>query len=630
MQPREALKKYWNHDNFRPLQEEIIESILNNYDTLALLPTGGGKSVCFQVPAMCSEGVCIVISPLISLMTDQVDGLKRKGIKAESLISGKSHRQIDIILDNCIYGNTKFLYMSPERLKSDLVIARLKMMKICFVAVDEAHCISQWGYDFRPSYLEIKQLKELLPKTPFIALTATATDRVAIDIQAQLGYDLSKAKAFRKSFTRPNLSYNIHQTENKQVKLIEIFTKMKGSGIVYTRNRKQTELIAAVLNGANISAEFYHAGIKTEVRNQKQVKWLQNKTRVMVATNAFGMGIDKPDVRIVVHLDIPSNLENYYQEAGRAGRDEQKAYAVLLHHKTDSIRIKEQFELSYPTLQEIRQIYQQICSQLQLAYGAGLEERHPFDVRSFGRKNKIPFGKVIHALKFLEKDEYISLSEGFGLTSTLQIITSPNNIELITSAKLLLLCQTIIRSYTGTFHNQKKISESDLAERCDISINECEKLLNKLHSLEIINYQKENNAAVIYFIKARVQSKDLLLSTRHYKERKETTDNQLRAVLNFVSQYQICRERLILEYFDQTAEHHACGNCDVCRKADTSSKSDGDYVLTEIKNTLASEPLTTYELADRLEKHDNIIEHTEWLLSNDELLMGKDGRLKVK
>ncbi|MEO6850693.1 MAG: ATP-dependent DNA helicase RecQ, partial [Mucilaginibacter sp.] len=406
---QEILKHYWNHDSFRPLQEEIIQSVLLGRDTLALLPTGGGKSVCFQVPALAMDGICLVVSPLIALMKDQVENLKAKGIDAVSIVSGMSRREVDIALDNCIYGNVKFLYLSPERLLSELVRERIKYMNVNLIAVDEAHCISQWGYDFRPPYLHIADLRELHPDVPVLALTATATAEVRDDIQQKLLFRL--VNVFTQSFERRNISYVVQNEENKLKKMLDIAQGVKGSGIVYVRSRKETEDVAKFFTDNGFKADHYHAGLTMEQRSGKQGSWKNNSTRIIVATNAFGMGIDKPDVRFVIHKDLPESLEAYYQEAGRAGRDDHKAYAVLLYNYADRIKNEKKFLISFPTVDEIKTVYHHLGNYFQLAYGAGWGVSFDIDLSDFCARFKLDPTKTINALKFLEKDEYLAFNE---------------------------------------------------------------------------------------------------------------------------------------------------------------------------------------------------------------------------
>lgn len=557
------LKQYWGYDHFRPLQEEIIQAILKGEDTLALLPTGGGKSICFQVPAMTQQGICIVVSPLIALMKDQVENLQKKGIKAISLTSGMGKREIDIALDNTVYGDYKFLYLSPERLLSDLVRERIKKMKVNLLAIDEAHCISQWGYDFRPAYLQIASLREIIPNVPVLALTATATDRVQKDIQAQLHF--KKEQILKKSFERKNLSYVVFHHENKLQKLQEIASNVKGSGVVYVRNRRETQDVAAWLYKEGISADFYHAGVDMITRSQKQEAWISNKTRIMVATNAFGMGIDKPDVRFVVHLDLPESLEAYYQEAGRAGRDEQKAYGVLLYNENDRLQLKERYKMAFPTVEEIKTVYQSLCNHLQLAIGAAEGESFDFDIAVFCQKYKLSVLIVLNAFKFLEHDHYLSISEVVYAPARLQVVIGKNQLAAFIRqhSDYDELMKLILRSYAGVFDQYTKINETELALRNASNTAIVKQQLLKLYELGIIDYQPQKDQPQITFLQARVDVKNMNIGIQHLKERKRIYEEKMEATLYYASTDKTCRSMLLLQYF---GEQHAqpCGICDVC------------------------------------------------------------------
>jgi len=462
MNKTELLKQYWGFDTFRPLQEDIIDAVLNGQDALALLPTGGGKSLCFQLPALLQEGICIVVSPLIALMKDQVENLKAKGIQAIAIYAGMGKREIDILLDNCIYGNIKFLYLSPERLLSPLVKERLAYMKVNLFAIDEAHCISQWGYDFRPPYLLLKDLREIHPEVPIIALTATATKFVRQDIVEKL--ELKVPQIFVKSFARRNLSYVVMDLEDKYGKLLDVLKNVKGSGLIYVRNRRETTEVALFLKRNHIAADFYHAGLEKNERSLKQEAWKQNKIRVMVATNAFGMGIDKPDVRFVIHLDLPESLEAYYQEAGRAGRDELKAFAVLLANKSDRLALETKYKDNFPNIEEIKKTYHYLGSYYQLAYGAGQGISFPFDLADFCKRFKLSVLKTIAALKFLEHDGYLTLSENIFLQSRLMFMQSHEDVYRfqIENSGYDALIKTVLRAYGGSFDQYVKVNENEI------------------------------------------------------------------------------------------------------------------------------------------------------------------------
>lgn len=558
----EILQKYWGHQAFRPLQQDIISSVLDGKDSLALLPTGGGKSICFQIPAMVKDGICIVISPLIALMKDQVENLKSKGIEAIAIYAGMGKREIDILLDNCIYGKIKFLYLSPERLLSDLVRVRISYMNVNLIAVDEAHCISQWGYDFRPPYQQISKLREILPDVPILALTATATDFVRKDILEKL--EMKDPQIFVKSFARDNLSYVVFGHEDKYKKLINICKNVKGTGLVYVRNRRETAEVSNFINRNQIKADFYHAGLDREVRFKKQEEWKQDKTRIMVATNAFGMGIDKADVRFVVHLDLPESLEAYYQEAGRGGRDEKKSFAVLLAHQSDILNLEARYINSFPSADEIRKTYHYLGNYFQLAFGAGEGITFTFDVADFCKRFNISVLKTISALKFLEHDGYITLSESVFLPSRLMFIVGHEDVYRfqIENKAYDYVIKTILRSYGGAFDGFVKINEANLAKKIGASYKEVIALLNKLQSIELLTYIQQTDQPQLQFVRARIDMEHFDLDVKYLELRKEILLNQVNAVISYAST-NTCRSIQLLSYFD---EHNAvkCGVCDVC------------------------------------------------------------------
>lgn len=558
----EVLKQYWGHHSFRPLQEEIIRAVLDNRDTLALLPTGGGKSLCFQIPALMKEGICIVVSPLIALMKDQVENLKGKGINAVAIYAGMGKREIDILLDNCIYGKIKFLYLSPERLLSPIVRERIAYMNVNLIAIDEAHCISQWGYDFRPPYLQIVSLRDIHPQVPVIALTATATEFVRKDIVEKLA--LKDAAIFVQSFARKNLSYVVFDLDDKYKKLIDIITNVGGSGLVYVRNRRETADVALFLQRNHIAADFYHAGVEKDERFKKQEDWKRNKIKVMVATNAFGMGIDKPDVRFVVHLDLPESLEAYYQEAGRAGRDEQRAFAVLLANRSDQIALKTKYTDSFPSVEEIKKIYHYLGSYFQLAYGAGEGLTVSFDLADFCKRYQLGVIKTMSALKFLEHDGYITLSENIFLPS--RVLFTAGNEDVyrfqIENAAYDPLIKTILRSYGGMFDHYANISESDIAKRLGISFNDVVRMLNNLQELGLLSYLQQTDQPQLQFVRARVDLLHLDTDVKYIELRKKIQLEQINAVLAYSSTF-TCRTVQLLAYFDEP-DAAKCGTCDVC------------------------------------------------------------------
>lgn len=592
----QILKQYWGFSEFRPLQEDIIQSVLDGRDTLALMPTGGGKSACFQVPALLLPGICIVVSPLIALMKDQVENLKEKGIPAVAIISGMGKREVDILLDNCIFGPVKFLYLSPERLLSDIVKERIRHMKVNLIAIDEAHCISQWGYDFRPPYLHLTELRDLHPAVPVLALTATATKRVAADIQEKLRF--KKDNIFRKSFERKNLGYVVFNEENKLRKLIAVAKKVQGCGIVYVRNRRQTQEVAKQLNLQGITAEFYHGGLDTPLRMKKQLDWKNGKVRLMVATNAFGMGIDKPDVRFVVHLDLPESLEAYYQEAGRGGRDEKKAYAILLYNASDIIQLHRKLEQSFPSVEEIKQIYHHLGNYFQLAYGAGGGLSLEFDVADFCNRFKLDAIRTLHALKFLERNEYIALSETVYLPSRVQIIVGHEDIYRfqVEQPGYDAFIKTLLRSYGGIYDHFVPIKESDLAKRASISKADVVDILTKLHALELLSYVPQTDKPHLQFMKERMDTPHLYIDKKYLADRYQICKQQIESVIEYADK-SICRSRALLYYFDEPNAAE-CGVCDVCLDKKRVHKQ--EFIANEITNELVillkNEPMILTDL----------------------------------
>lgn len=597
-----VLRKFWHYNSFRPLQREIISSVMKGEDALALLPTGGGKSICFQVPALAMDGICIVVSPLIALMKDQVENLQSKGIEAVSVVAGMGKREIDILLDSCIYGSKKFLYLSPERLMSELVRERIKYMNVNLIAVDEAHCISQWGYDFRPPYLHIADLREIHPLVPVLALTATATPRVVEDIQQKLKF--RRPHVFRKSFERKNLSYVVATEENKFRKLFSVASNIQGSGIVYVRNRKATQEVARLLIQQGYTADYYHAGLDTPARSQKQEAWKSGRMRIMVATNAFGMGIDKPDVRFVVHLDLPESLESYYQEAGRAGRDGKKAYAVLITNSSDKFQLQRKLALSFPSPEEIKQVYHFLGNFFQLAYGAGEDLSFEFDIGSFCSRFQLDAIKTLSALKFLEHDEYISLTESVWLPSRLRIIVPPEDLYRfqVEYASYDPFVKLLLRTYGGLFDLYVPVREADLARRASKTTEEVRKLLHRLEELGLISYIEQTDKARIHFIKPRADTQTLFINTHYIAERKQIMQEQMSAMVKY-SEEKICRSQMLLNYFDQ---HDApkCGICDVCLEEKRLAGLHAgifEQITYEILQLLSSQHLTLEELIGRVQ-----------------------------
>jgi ATP-dependent DNA helicase RecQ len=582
MTPREILKQYWGHEDFRPMQEEIIMSVLEGHDTLALLPTGGGKSVCFQIPALAKEGICIVVSPLIALMKDQVESLKAKGIEAITIVSGMGRREVDIALDNCIYGPTKFLYVSPERLASELVRERIKYMNVNLFAVDEAHCISKWGYDFRPSYLKIANLRELHPQVPVLALTATATAEVREDIQEKLLF--KEPNVYQKSFERRNLRYVVQDTENKLKKLLDVANGISGSGIVYVRSRKETFEIAKFYNENYIKADYYHAGLPIDERSAKQEAWKNNRTRIIVATNAFGMGIDKPDVRFVIHKDIPESLEAYYQEAGRGGRDEQRAYGVLLYNHIDRIKEEKKFQLNFPSVDEIKQTYHHLANYCQLAYEAGEGASFDLDLGEFCSRYKLDPIKTLNALKFLEQDEYVSFNESVYLPSRFRFEVL--NEELynfqIQNPGWDAFIKTLLRSYGGSFENYVRLKEFDLARRTGMNTQQVIDGLKQLQDFNLLSYLPQTDKPQITWLKARQHSNNLYINKAYIEQRKITYRTKMEAVFAY-AEHKRCRSQMLLSYFNEP-NAIKCGVCDVCMEE--RHKKNADEIFDDITNEI--------------------------------------------
>ncbi|MEG2071004.1 MAG: ATP-dependent DNA helicase RecQ, partial [Bacteroidales bacterium] len=544
------LKQYWGYDRFRPLQKEIILSVLDGKDTLTLLPTGGGKSICFQVPALALGGLCVVVSPLIALMKDQVENLKKRKIKAVALYSGMSKREIELIINNCLFDpEYRFLYLSPERLKTDLFRVNLPKMPVSMIAVDEAHCISQWGYDFRPPYLEIAEIRKFFPKVPVLALTATATPEVVKDIQQKLLF--RQENLFQKSFKRDNLTYYVVKEEDKYGRMLRIMQQYPGTGIVYVRNRRKTKEIADFLKQNNISSDYYHAGLESSVRDRKQHEWMQGKIRVIVSTNAFGMGIDKPDVRFVIHLDIPDTLEAYFQEAGRGGRDEQAAVAVMLFDDNDVLELKQNFELSFPPIQTIRRIYHDLCTHYAIAMGAGEGLSFPFDLEELSKEFNIKAIELYNVMGFLEKTGIVFLSEEFNKPSMLHFRIAGNEFENFQTShsKYEEFTKMLLRSYSGLFTGYVKINEKEIAKRSGIGEQEVKQQLEQLQKMQIVEYHPCIRLPHIIFLQNRIKEEYLYFEEAVYLTRKKVAKERLKAVLRFVNGHEVCRSQMLLTYF---------------------------------------------------------------------------------
>ncbi len=584
------------------MQEDIIRSTLEGKDTLALLPTGGGKSLCYQVPGMAMDGLCIVISPLIALMKDQVQALKDKGIKAVGIYHGLSKMEIDNAVDNCVYGDVKFLYMSPERLTTDLIRSRLHKMKVNLLAIDEAHCISQWGYDFRPPYLRIAEARELIPNTPVLALTATATKKVVADIQEKLHF--KDAQVFQKSFERKNLAYVVFKEEDKLRRLLRICTRVKGTGVVYVRNRKRTREISEWLRQRGISVDFYHAGLTAKERDARQDAWMKERTRVIVSTNAFGMGIDKANVRFVVHMDLPDSPEAYFQEAGRGGRDGYKAYAVLLFNQSDIIDLKQFHERSFPPLKEIKRIYNSLGNYFQLAIGSGKDQSMPFDLVNFAKNYSMDPFLVFNALGFLEKEGYLAVSEALSNPSRIMFVVDNEALYRfqVANPKYDAFTKLLLRSYTGLFTEFTKIKEDEIAKRAGVPIDTVKQMLQEMHRMEIMHYKPQNEDPMITFLEERMAAADLVISREVYKERKVFARKRMKAMTRYATSEDKCRSLLLLAYFGEKGGQR-CGQCDVCLEMNKAGVSSYEYeqIVILIKPVIEQNEHTLESLMDFLD-----------------------------
>ncbi|MGF1635960.1 MAG: ATP-dependent DNA helicase RecQ [Cyclobacteriaceae bacterium] len=627
--PQEVLLKYWGFKSFRPVQESIIRTSLEGKDVLALLPTGGGKSVCYQVPAMCSEGICLVISPLIALMKDQVDGLRRKGIRALAINSNMSKREIDVALDNCIYGEIKFLYVSPERLSTELFIERFKQMKVSLIAIDEAHCISQWGYDFRPSYLTIATLRELRPELPIMALTATATLKVRDDICEKLAF--KNPAVFCGSFARANLSFSVRTTEDKERKLIQVLRAVPGSSVVYVRSRNRAKELSILLSKNGIPADYYHAGLSADNRSRRQEAWLKNEVPTIVATNAFGMGIDKSNVRLVVHYDLPENIEAYYQEAGRAGRDGQKAFAVILLHKGDKDTLMANFERSHPSIELIRRVYQALANQYKLAVGSGALTSFDFDLMAFCASYKLQPSDTFHAMKKLEEGGFIELNEGFYQPSRIWFQVKKERLYefQIAHAAFDPLIKLLLRLYgAGVFNSFTSIAEMQLARMLNTHSKDVEQKLMTMAKAEILVYEKARDKPQIIFLTPRYDARELPLNIKYMRERKQLKLEQLQTMLKYVEQIKECRSAFITAYFGE--ETMPCGVCDVCVDRKKGLFSDPGLKNALLK-TLKSNPLETEALVESFpeDQQMEVLAITRQMIDAGILKIDSKGRLLV-
>ncbi|TAN19950.1 MAG: RecQ family ATP-dependent DNA helicase [Chitinophagaceae bacterium] len=593
----EILKRYWGFKSFRPLQGEVIGNILQGKDTLALMPTGGGKSLCFQVPALCKEGICIVITPLISLMKDQVEHLKEKHIPALAIHSGMSGREVEKAFKNALYGNFKLLYLSPERLRTSLFLDYIGDLHVNLITVDEAHCISQWGYDFRPAYLQIGELREHLPEVPLLAITATATKIVRADIQEKLKF--RKKNVLIKSFFRENLSYTVFSEQAKLNKTIDILHKVSGSSIIFCKSRRRTREIASYLHQSGLQADFYHAGLDAGDRNQRQEAWIANETRIMVCTNAFGMGIDKPDVRTVIHYDVPDSPEAYYQEAGRAGRDGKRSYCVLLYNQHELKALEENIETNYPPLEKIREIYRAIVSYLQIPAGSGEGMYYDFDLNDFTKTFHLNIILVTHILKVLEQEEILTFTDSVLLSSRICFTVPKNELYRFEKENPALdnMVKCLLRTYEGIFNNYINVSEKQVSHMLKINEKIVVQQWHELQRYGILDFQPAKDKPQIYFMQERRVVDDLNLHMHRIHARKKTYEDRVHAMISYVENDKICRSKLLLTYFDES-ESLPCGICDVCirKRQQLKSSQQKQVIYEEIKERLTEGAQSVNEL----------------------------------
>jgi ATP-dependent DNA helicase RecQ len=628
-QCRKILTKYWGFTSFKPLQEDIIRSVIEGRDTLALMPTGGGKSITFQIPALAKEGTCLVITPLIALMKEQVSRLNSLEIKSLAIHSAMSREEIDITIENCIYGDYKFLYVSPERISTQLFQGKVGRLNLSLVAIDEAHCISQWGYDFRPSYLKIASLRDrIAPDVPFLALTATATQHVIEDIMEKLAF---RAKnVLRTSFARKNISYLVRQVEEKGTYLVKTLNKVSGSGIVYVRSRKRCKEVAEMLVGNGIEADFYHAGLPDELRDKKQASWSTGKTRVIVATNAFGMGIDKADVRFVIHWDIPDSIENYFQESGRAGRDNKPAYAVLLYSPADKTRLNDSLRQKFPPVEKIKDTYEALCNFLMVPLGAGKDNVFDFSMAEFVSRYRLPVIETFNSLAFLQREGYMEFTEEINNPSRVHFIVGRDDLYKFQVANESFdgFIKLLLRSYTGMFTEFVAINEESLARKTAITRDTVYQYLVKLSSMNIIRYIPGKKTSLVIFTEERLERKALLISPDNYLHVKEKYSARLEKMIDYAESKNRCRSIILLDYFGEESDR--CGTCDVCRERNELdlSKYEFDIILEEIKSILAEKNPDSEELVTMISyPEEKVIKVIRWLLDHDKLIQDKDHKL---
>lgn len=625
---QEILQKYWGYSEFRELQENIIQSLYDGKDTLGLMPTGGGKSLTFQVPVLALEGLCVVVTPLIALMKDQVDNLKKKGIKALAVYSGMSNDEIQTAYDNAIFGDFKFLYLSPERLSSPLFLKKLSLMKVCAVVIDEAHCISQWGYDFRPAYMQIASIRELLPNVPFLALTATATPKVVDDIQERLSFN--EKNVFKKSFERQNLVYLVRQVDSKEAELVKILSKMQGSIMIYVRNRKKTKEIATLLQSNGFVADYFHAGLSHKEKQLKQDLWKNNEIPIIVCTNAFGMGIDKPDVRLVIHMDLPNSIEEYFQEAGRAGRDEKKSYALILTHKSDKSRLLKRIQDEFPEKEFISKVYDSLSYYYQIAAGYGTEKYYQFLIGKFCKTYKYPILPTHNALKILSLAGYIDYQDIVDFKS--QLMFQVTRQELYTfdlSDKIDAVIKTVMRLYTGVFADLVSIDEEEIASLNQMTRQEVYEALAYCSKIHLITYIPSSKVPLITYLIPRIESKYLKIKDEVYTNRKKMYTDRLKSMYDYVNQSIFCRSKMLLQYFgEQNAKE--CGQCDICLERKKSPRKPSEDIRNKLLSLLAEDEYLMDEILKQFEflEHNSVIE-TLRLLIDEQLVDVKFNKVKL-
>ena len=628
----EILLKYWGFDSFRPLQEDIIHSVAAGKDTLGLMPTGGGKSITFQVFSLSAEGMCLVVTPLIALMNDQVENLRSKGIKALAIYSGMTSREIEIACNNAVYGDYKFLYVSPERLLSANFLEYLVRFKLNLITVDEAHCISQWGYDFRPSYLQIANIRTYFPKVPLLALTATATHEVVDDIQDKLLFP--KKNLLKKSFVRENVTYLVRHKEDKLGYLVDTVSKSKGSGIIYVRSRKKCREISDLLRQQEVAADFYHAGLDPALRKEKQNRWMNGTSRVMVATNAFGMGIDKPDVRFVLHLDLPDSLEAYFQEAGRAGRDGERSVALMIYNGTDKRRLHKMVTDAFPEQDRIRAVYQALCDYLQIAVGTGKNGFYTFQPEDFARKFSFPATTVYHSLKLMEREGYLEYTDDPETSSRLYFLAHRDELYRIETGgkNLEQLIGMLLRSYTGLFNDYVRIDEALLARRLNMAAEELYQNLKYLSQQKIIHYIPRREAPVVQFLTERVGKERIRISPANYQDRKANYQKRVDAVIEYACSEERCRSVQLLAYFGESGSK-PCGQCDVCKGEHRSgiTNAEFDEINRKIVQLLLAGPMEIKEISRNIDGNEkSVLKVARWMLDQGKIEMNASNLLVLK